>query len=502
MIQIPKISYTCNEGFPVTLTEPGVRKYSVDDAPIDYKAVNTDFEVTINGSPCEVRSCRVSAVPFNRPWQGFQRSMDQSEEAGFIAFSADETVELRVKRRQPFDSALIRPLSKNVKAELRGGEVVFTLTEHGSYVLELGDTHHALHIFFDPIKEYPEAKDATVYFGPGFHFPGVINLRDNDRVYIDREAIVFGSLFAKGVKNVKIFGGGVLDNSSEARLLEHCYAPFTKGCFRIYESEHIDVSDIILLNSSTWVMSMFWCSHVNIDNVKIVGHWRYNTDGIDVVNSDHVTIKNSFIRSFDDTISIKAIYDYQKPIEEITVENCVLWCGWGKTCEIGIETQGVEYKNITFRNCDVIHNAYGILTVSNGNYADMHHISFENMNVEMQRGDPQILQTSEAQVYDGKSEKLIPNLIANVNKQFFIRTKDDSRTFDLKLGNIHDVSYRNLRVTTEGEPFSPTIRIVSLDENVIFKNFHFENLYLNGEKQTNFANFTMQLENAENITIV
>lgn len=501
MIKIPKVSYTCNDGYPVTLTEPGSRKYAIDGAEVAYKAVNTDFDVTINGLPCEVKHCRVSALPFNRPWPGFQRDLNQSEDAGFIAFSADEAVELRVRRKQSFDSALIRPLSKSVTAEVCDGEVVFTLSDYGSYVLEFGNTHNVLHIFFDPIKEYPEAKDATVYFGPGMHFPGVINLRDHDTVYIDREAIVFGSIFAKGVKNVRIFGGGVLDNSCEARLLEHCYAPFTKGCFRIYESENIDVSDIILLNSSTWVMSMFWCHHVKIDNVKIVGQWRYNTDGIDVVNSDHVCIKNCFIRSFDDTISIKAIYDYQKPIEEITVENCVLWCGWGKTCEIGIETQGIEYKNIAFRNCDAIHNAYGIMTISNGNYADMHHISFEDMRIEMQRGNPQILQTSQAQKYDSKGEELIPNLIANVNKQFFIRKSDDSRDYDVKFGNIHDITYRNIRVTTEGDAFRPVIRIKSLDANVIFKSFHFENLYLNGEKQTDFGKFSMDVENAENISI-
>ena len=497
MIYIPKVSYT-GEGYPAIPTPPGIKKYVTDGAEVAYKAVNTDFEVTVNGMPCAVRDCRVSAHPFNRPWPGFQRDFDQSESAGFVAIAADEAITLRVKRKQSFERALIRPLSKNVKAEVQDGEVTFTLSDHGSYVLEFGDTHHVLHIFLDPIKEYPEAKDATVYFGPGMHFPGVIHLRDNDTVYIDREAIVFGSLFAKGVKNVKIFGGGVLDNSSEARVFEHCYAPFTKGCFRIYDSESIDVSDIILLNSSTWVMSMFGCRHVRVDNVKIVGQWRYNTDGIDVVNSDHVSIQNCFIRSFDDTISIKAIYDYQKPIEAITVENCVLWCGWGKTCELGIETHGIEYKSITFRNCDVIHSAYGILTVSNGNYADMHDISFEDMRVEMQRGEPQILQNANAQEYDPKGEALLPNLIANANKRFVIG--DDNNSI-VKLGSIHDVTYKNLYVTTEGDPFLPVIRIHSLDESVIFKNFHFENLYLNGEKQTDFRNFSMEITNAEGITI-
>ena len=125
MIYIPKVSYT-GEGFPAIPTPPGVKKYVTDGAEVAYKAVNTDFEVTVNGMPCEVRDCRVSAHPFNRPWPGFQRDFAQSESAGFLAIFADETVELRVKRKQSFDSALIRPLSKQIRTELQDGEVVFS----------------------------------------------------------------------------------------------------------------------------------------------------------------------------------------------------------------------------------------------------------------------------------------------------------------------------------------------------------------------------------------
>lgn len=84
-------------------------------------------------------------------------------------------------------------------------KVVFTLIEYGQYVLEFGDTHNVLHIFFNKIKEYPKAKDATFYFGPGMHFPGVILLRDNNTVYIDEEAVVFGSLYSAKAENFDDF---------------------------------------------------------------------------------------------------------------------------------------------------------------------------------------------------------------------------------------------------------------------------------------------------------
>ena len=54
------------------------------------------LSVHLNGQPVQVRSCRESAIPFNRVWPGKQRSRSQTELAGFAIFSADEplTVEL------------------------------------------------------------------------------------------------------------------------------------------------------------------------------------------------------------------------------------------------------------------------------------------------------------------------------------------------------------------------------------------------------------------------
>ena len=78
-------------------------KFAKNTNDVIFKLLNTDFEVEINDVPCEVRECRVSAIPFNRPWPGKQRNYNQSESAGFISFSADEQVEIKVKRKKAFD---------------------------------------------------------------------------------------------------------------------------------------------------------------------------------------------------------------------------------------------------------------------------------------------------------------------------------------------------------------------------------------------------------------
>lgn len=503
MIRIPEIK-PVNDGTYVCLPRTEFASYAADTDEAIFKALNTNFDVTLNDNVCVVRECRVSAMPYNRPWPGKQRQYNQSESAGFIFFSADESVTVRVKSKKAFASAQIRPKSKNIVTEIKNGEVSFKLEKPGNYVLELDDEHNVLHIFFNPIKEYKEAEKSTYYFGPGMHFPGMINLRDNDTVYVDENAIVFGSINSLGAKNVKIFGGGVIDNSCEERITENAYENHTKGNFRIYNCDNIEVSDVIFTNSSTWVMSMFNCSNVKIDNVKIVGHWRYNTDGIDIVNSDNVSISNCFIRSFDDTITIKAIYDYQKPVENITVDNCVMWCGWGKNCEIGIETAGIEYKNITFKNCDLVHNMVAAFAISNGNHADMHDICFENINVELQYEMTAQLQTEDGKAYTPANKTTVPLLVKNTNEQYSIRQKSPEgivRKFSDKFGNIHDIVYRNINVITEGENIKPGIVIESHDREVKFDNFEFDNIYLDGKKQTEFDGFYTRFANTDNITI-
>lgn len=503
MLMLPKIQTVCNDQFVAFgRTEYGM--FASDTEDTIYKLFNDNFTVTVNGEDCQVRECRVSAIPFNRPWPGKQRPYEQSESAAYITFYADEPVTLRVRSCKPFAEAKLRPLSKNVIPHCADGEITFALKEFGSYVLELDGTHNVLHIFYNPYKEYPEAHRATHYFGPGIHFPMLIPLKDGDTVYVDKEAIVFGSIFTAGAKNVKIYGGGVIDNSCEERLTENCYEPFTKGAFRIYDSQNIDVSDLILVNSSNFVLSMFNCRHVTVDNVKIVGQWRYNTDGIDVVNSSDVTIRNCFIRSFDDVISLKAIYDCDRPLENITVDNCVLWCGWSKNCEVGIEASGVEYKHIRFKNCDLIHSLSSAFSISNGGYADMHDIRFENMRVELQKHPEAMeLQTADSQPYTGYGKPMATRLVACSNQPYRIRLKGPvlRRELPPRLGRIHDISFRNIDIIAEDIDYTPQIAIESVSRDLPCRSIHFENIQINGERQTDFSVFDPLFVHTEDVSI-
>ena len=54
------------------------------------------FTIKVDGDIVEAYSCMVSAIPFNTPWPGHQRSVDQAEEASFIYFDTDEIVDIEI----------------------------------------------------------------------------------------------------------------------------------------------------------------------------------------------------------------------------------------------------------------------------------------------------------------------------------------------------------------------------------------------------------------------
>ena len=467
-----------------------------DAGRLNASYLSDDYVVSVNGEDCDVRRCRVSAMPFNRAWPGKQRPIEQSEEASYIHFYADQIVTIRAVCKRTFETAILRPLSKQVAVERNGQELIFTLEEHGAYVLELDDEHHALHIFYDAPRSYPGKENATYYFGPGVHFPGVITLKDNDSVYVDPEAIVFASVFSEGAENVHIFGGGVLDDSCEERITEGCYDGSSKGNIRMYNSRQIVIEDVILLNSANWVLALFDCSDVTIDSIKITGQWRYNTDGIDLTNTSNVSLKNSFVRSFDDTIVIKAIYDHDV-CENITVENCVLWCGWGKTLELGLETAATEYRNIHFKNCNLIHNDGGAMAVSNGNYADIHDIYYEDIHVEYQ-ANAMIgqCQHTDEEVYEVKKGAMA-HLMRISNQKMWVNYGNlsiaDER--DKKYGKCHDIIYKNIHVYLEKELPMPVLHFVSESSEAMIERITIDGVFVNGVRMRDISEMKTEFQN-------
>ncbi len=442
--------------------------------------LNDDYAVTLDGSKVEVRACRESRIPFNRYWPGRQRPLDQTERASYLAFEAEGAVACSVKPKWDCVKAVVRPLAAGVKPVVANGVLSFTLPKPGYYVLETDGPHKALHLFMERPRDFPERTGATLCYGPGMHVAGLVRLKSHDRVYVDREAIVFGCFTGENVEDVKIFGHGVIDGRVCERVFEGCYTPLQQSCLRFHGSRGVSIDGPILMDSPCWVLACFDCEDVDIRHVKIVGQWRYNTDGIDICNSRRVTVRDCFVRAFDDAVVVKGVPPYRnKAVEDVAVERCVLWCGWGNTLEPGIETWAPHFRNVRFSDCDLIRNSRNALNVSAGGSALMEDFLFENIRVEMQMDNPpEIVQKSDEQRY-AAGRTSFPTLV-KIDNQNYVKLGDEP------LGHVRNCTFRNISVLAEPGVPPPRIRVMSRTPpggaQRPFENIVFENFVINGQK--------------------
>ena len=462
------------------------------------------FSVKVNGQPVELYSCTVSAVPFNTPWPGHQRSADQAEEASFLYFDTDETVSLEICAGKAFSDLRIRPLSKNIKPEVNGREIKFS-AGIGQYTVELDGLHNALHIFINPIKEYDvDINDENVlYFGAGVHRPGAIELKSNQTLFVDGGAVVHASVRAEDCENIKIIGHGILDYETFER---HDPLIWTyDGLTNFLRCRNITVDGVIFKDSSWWTMTAINCENVLIDNAKAIGMWRYNSDGFDMVNSANVIIRNCFLRTFDDSIVFKGLKIMKngknlgfdaKNVENHLVENCVIWCDWGRALEIGAETCADEYVNIKYKNCDLIHNESVALDINNGDRADVHNVSYEDIRIEYSKYE------NRGKIQENDSQKYEPREVLLPADLLFADMYVGKWSNDMIYGRTHDIKYKNITVYMDEEVPMPLIKFIGGTPENWAEDITIENLVINGKRYTDLKELNYEEHKfSRNITV-
>jgi len=388
---------------------------------------DSGFAVWVDGQPIEVRPILVSRQPFNQWAPGYQRPADQTESAGLLRFETDGPALLRIRqtpqrcpeapilgRIRPTTNVLVRPLSAGVKPSVgKDGVISFTIPKPGYYVLEIDGLHRPLEIFAQTKRDFAaERKEANIVFGPGLHEPVVVKLKSHDRVYLDKDAVIYGSFQADGVEDVKVSGYGIICGERNRREGDVCYREGMDGAVRIIDSRNVTFDGPTVLDSCCWSVAAFNSSDLTLRNLKVTGAWRYNTDGIDICNSQRVKVESCYVHSFDDALVIKGIsHDYvesrkalsldslrSEAVEDIVFSNCVCWCGWGRTLEIGLETWAKRFRGIVFEDCDLIHNNGVAMSVHLGGPAVVEDATYRNIRIECDGSEENpVLQTNREQ---------------------------------------------------------------------------------------------------------
>jgi hypothetical protein len=226
------------------------------------------------------------------------------------------------------------------------------------------------------------------------------------------------------------------------------------------------VEGIIIHNSNAWCFNSFQSDGAEISNVKIISA-RPNGDGFTFQSCLNYSVKDSFVRSWDDSLVVK---NYGINSDNITFDNIQVWTDLAQSCEIGYETNKGKLKNskitnITFKNITVLYNFHKpVLSIHNSDDALVQNITYSNIVVEnalMGRGDA------------GDNNQLI---------DFNIAASGWSSTAGR--GIIKDVLIEDLTVLNSDVGVTPPTRIYGYDEEHMVENVTIRNVVINGTKIT------------------
>jgi hypothetical protein len=358
----------------------------------------------------------------------------------------------------------IRPASRKIKPTVNGNKISFNWEGPGQLVVEM-DNMPPLFLFANPEeKNIPSATGAgVIYFAPGVHRPGYIELKDNETVYIAAGAVVYGGIRANDASNIKVIGRGILDGNYQYRQM-----------VQIENSRNILFEGVTVRNGRGWTNTLINCREVEYLNVKVLG-FGPSSDGINPAGSQGVRITNSFMRCTDDCVAIKAP-DYNHPVQDIYVaNNIMIGFAYADGVTIGFETNAEFVRNVVVRDCDILlarggsrvdgHSGFSIIC---DGPAVISNIVFENIRVEQ----------SEIKLFE-------------------LNITDGTLYGDDPPGHIRDVTIRNVEWFHEGP-----IVLKGFDENHRVQNVLFENCKVAGKPLKKLQNKIFQVNSyVDNVTV-
>ena len=248
------------------------------------------------------------------------------------------------------------------------------------------------------------AGGGVVTFPAGRFLSGTIFLKSDITLYLSPGAVLLGStrmedynpkhlIYAKGVENIAIEGGGTIDGQGDSFLDKDLKPlPRPSPLIEIWDSRGIRIQDVTIRKTPAWGIHPKNCDGVKIRGISLLNNLRaINTDGIDIDSSRNVVISDNHIEAGDDCIVLKTTNrgggvaadgspDGPKipagPTENVTVTNNVLVSA-ASALKLGTESHG-DFRHIVFSNCVIRESRTGIALLDNDG-GTMEDVRFQNI---------------------------------------------------------------------------------------------------------------------------
>ncbi len=373
----------------------------------------SDYAVTVNGSPVPVYDGQMTGA-----------------DADYATFDMGSCVTIQVYSSYGFPSFVLRPKSANLNPTFAGNTVTFTLGTPRSIQLEFNGMNKPLLLFVNPPESGAPSSGGpnVIYYAPGLYtVSNPITVASNQILYLAGGAFVYGQVRVQdGASNVCIRGRGILSGNGLANTW------LTGSMCLATNANAVTLQDLIFADGqpNAWT-SVFWgCTNVMVSNYKVLAQNGNGCDGLDLVSTKQVEVKNSFFYTDDDAIAIKArqmncsdgsITCMAPSSQNVFIHDNVLDPTWARGVEIGAEIfsgasdpiQAVTVQNNDFINVPgppVAMPIFAALGIHDGGDSLVQNIHYWNNRVEDPAGRLFEFNAACTWVYDPVADGIVQNI--------------------------------------------------------------------------------------------
>lgn len=161
-------------------------------------------------------------------------------------------------------------------------------------------------------------------------------------------------LYANEADGLKLDGGGTIDGRGDQMNIDGvggfmaANAGNRPSILRIFQSEDVIVRNLDIRNPRMWTLVFDRCQRLLIEHLDVNAPAYYpNLDGMDIIDSREVVIRNNIIESEDDSICLKS--HSLVGLDDILISNNIITCHNANAIKIGTATLG-PITNIRIAN--------------------------------------------------------------------------------------------------------------------------------------------------------
>ncbi|KZW00727.1 pectin lyase-like protein [Exidia glandulosa HHB12029] len=372
----------------------------------------------------------------------------------YAHFSMDygQEIEIRVrpKLKNKIDKYRISPENLPIKAKIEGKELVFKMSKPHYLIVKL-DNEMEFAILADPqeknvpklgasnvfnVLDYKadntgkaittgvqDAMDAAakkpgsiVYVPPGLYYIGNLILRNQTSLYLAGGSVLrmtgkpadYRKMYTKSdlgpgtwwiytepnSQDIKVYGRGILDGNGKTLRTNNRYIA---SVLVPSGTKNFTFDGPIVRDSAFWAVNVVQIQDSLFTNLKVLDRFDVTqNDGIDINESQRVTVKRAIAIANDDSFSTKTWayndgtsvpYPYKpRPNKDILFDDCLAWtrCYGYKVGQGAWEAQ----DNITFQNSVVYYAGVGVGVHHKFGSDTLSDIHFKNIDIESIGGSP------------------------------------------------------------------------------------------------------------------